>query len=82
MPLCQVVHGMSVAAARSLVLAEAAKRYGPLIPRPVSTAETGWQKRLLMQRYGNGTWHRTGRVPTERTEEAEWTTKPVASSTA
>ena len=55
MPLCQVVHGMSVATARSLVLAEAAKRYGPLIPRRVSTAERDWQKRLLTQRYGNGT---------------------------
>jgi len=81
LPLCQMAHGMSVATARSLVLAEAAKRYGPLIPRPVSAAEMGWQKRLLMQRYGNGTWHRTGRAPMERTEEAEWTTKPVASCT-
>lgn len=70
LPLCQVVHGMSVATARSLVLAEAAKRYGPLIPRPVSTAERGWQKRLLTQRYGNGTWHRMGRASVERTEEA------------
>ena len=81
LPLCQVVHGMSVATARSLVLAEAAKRYGPLIPRPVSAAERGWQERLLTQRYGNGTWHRTGRAPAERTQEAEWTTRPVASCT-
>lgn len=81
LPLCKVVHGMSVATARSLVLAEAAKRYGPLIPRPVSAAERGWQERLLMQRYRNGTWHRTGRAPTERTQEAEWTTRPVANCT-
>jgi lipoate---protein ligase len=82
LPLCQMVRGMSVPTARGLVLVEAAERYGPLIPRPVSTAERGWQERLLMQRYGNGTWHRTGQTPVERTEEAEWTTKPVASSTA
>ena len=81
MPLCQVVHGMSVATARSLVLAEAAKRYGPLVPRPVSTAERDWQKRLLTQRYRNGTWHMTGRAPAERNEEAEWTTRPVGNCT-
>jgi lipoate---protein ligase len=82
LPLCQVVRGVSVATVRGLVLVEAAKRYGPLMPRPVSTAESGWQERLMTQRYGNGTWHRTGQVPVERTEEAEWTTKPVESSTA
>lgn len=81
LPLCEMVHGMCVATARSLVLAEAAKRYGPLTPRPVSAAEMGWQERLLMRRYGSGTWHRTARAPVEKTEEAEWTTRPVASCT-
>ncbi len=81
LPLCRLAHGMSVAAARNLVLAEAVKRYGPLTSRPVSAAELAWQRRLLTQRYGNGTWHRTGRAPVERTEEAEWTTRPVASCT-
>jgi lipoate---protein ligase len=82
LPLCQMAPGMSVATARSVVLAEAARRYGALLPRPVSAAELDWQKLLLAQRYGNGTWHMTGRAPVERTEEAEWTTKPVASCTA
>jgi lipoate---protein ligase len=82
LPLCHVVHGMSVACARRLVVAEAMRDRGPLIPRPVSTAERDWQKRLLTQRYGNGTWHKTGHTPAERTEEAEWTTRLVASSTA
>jgi lipoate-protein ligase A len=81
LPLCQLAPGMSVATARSLVLAEAVKRYGPLTPRPVSAAEMAWQKQLLTQRYGNGTWHRTGRALVEGTEEAEWTTRPVASCT-
>jgi len=65
LPLCEMVRGMCVATARGLVLAEAAKCYGPLTPRPVSTAEMGWQERLLTQRYASGTWHRTGRAPAE-----------------
>ena len=81
LPLCEMVHGLCVATARSLVLAEAAKRYGPLAPRPVTVAEMGWQRRLLALRYGSGTWHATGRAPVERTKEAEWTTRPVASCT-
>lgn len=63
---------LSVAAARRAVLAEAARRYGPLSPRPPSTGEAAWQQRLLAQRYRNDSWHRTG-----RTEEAQWTTRPA-----
>ncbi len=70
-PLCQLVRGISVPAACGLVLAEATKRYGPLISRPVSTTEKHWQERLLTERYTDGTWHRTGRAPAERTEEAQ-----------
>ena len=65
LPLCEMVRGMCVATARGLVLAEAARRYGPLTPRPVSAAEMSWQERLLTQRYVSGTWHRTGRAPAE-----------------
>ena len=82
LPLREMVPGICVATARSLVLAEAAKRYGPLNPRPATVAEMGWQRRLLALRYGSDAWHMTGRAPVERTEEAEWTTKPVASCTA
>jgi lipoate---protein ligase len=81
LPLCEMVPGMCVATARGLVLVEAAKRYGPLTPRPLSTAEMGWQERLLTQRYANDIWHTTGRAPVERTEEAEWTTRPVGNCT-
>jgi lipoate-protein ligase A len=70
LPLCHMAHGMSVATARSLVLAEAAERYGPLIPRPISATEMGWQRQLMELRYGSGTWHTTGRAPVERTKEA------------
>jgi lipoate-protein ligase A len=68
---------------RSLVLAQAAERYGPLVPRAASAAEICWQERLMAQRYGNGTWHATGRAPVQRTqtEEAQWTTKPALSCT-
>jgi len=82
LPLREMVPGMCVATARSLVLAEATKRYGLLTSRPATVAEMGWQRRLLALRYGSGTWHTTGRAPVERAEEAEWTTKPVASCTA
>lgn len=81
LPLCEMAHGVCVAAARSLLLAEAAKRYGPLTPRPATVAEMSWQRRLLALRYGSGAWHTTGRAPMERTEEAQWTTKPVANCT-
>jgi len=81
MPLCEMSHGICVATGRGLVLAEAAKRYGPLTPRPATVAEMGWQRRLMERRYGSGTWHRTGRVPVQRAEEAQWTTRPVASYT-
>lgn len=82
LPLCEIVPGLCVAAGRSLVLAEAARRYGPLTPRAASAAELAWQGRLLARRYTSGAWHTTGRAPADRTEEAEWTTRPVASSTA
>jgi lipoate-protein ligase A len=78
---CEMAHGVCVAAARSLVLAEAAKRYGPLTPRPATVAEMGWQRRLLALRYGSGAWHTMGRAPVERTEEGQWMTKPVANCT-
>ena len=81
LPLCKMSHGISVATARGLVLVEAAKRYGPLTPRPATAAEMGWQRRLMELRYGSGTWHATGRAPVERTREAQWTTRPVASCT-
>jgi lipoate-protein ligase A len=76
LPLCEMARGVSVPAARSLVLAEAAKRYGPLTPRPVRAAEICWQERLIAQRYGSGTWHMTGRAPVERSKDPQWTTKP------
>jgi hypothetical protein len=85
LPLCELVPGVSVPAARGLVLTEAAERYGPLTFRHATAAETCWQERLLAQRYRDGAWHTTGRAPrehTERTEEAQWTTKPGLTCTA
>lgn len=81
LPLREMARGVSVPAARSLVLAEAVQRYGPLVPRAVSAAEIYWQERLMTQRYGSGTWHASGRAPTERTEEARWTTRPALTCT-
>jgi lipoate-protein ligase A len=81
LPLRELVPGMSVESARSAVLAAAVQRYGPLVPRPAAAAEICWQRRLMAQRYGSGTWHATGRAPGERTEEAQWTTKPALSCT-
>jgi len=81
LPLCEMARGICVPTARSLVLAEAVKRYGPLTPRPVRAAEICWQERLIAQRYGSGTWHTTGRAPIERTKEPQWTTKPALSCT-
>jgi lipoate-protein ligase A len=83
LPLREMARGMSVPAARSLVLTQAAERYGPLVPRATRAAEICWQERLMAQRYGNGTWHTTGRAPVQKTEtkEAQWTTKPALSCT-
>jgi lipoate---protein ligase len=81
LPLCELVPGMSVVNARRLVLAAAARRYGPLVPRDASAAEICWRERLMAQRYASGTWHATGRAPGEKTEEAQWTTKPAVSCT-
>ena len=81
LPLSDLVSGMSVPAARSLVLAEAADRYGQLTPRPVTAAEACWQRRLMAQRYASSAWHTTGRAPTMRTEETQWTTKPALTCT-
>jgi lipoate---protein ligase len=66
----------SVAQARGAVLAEAARTYGPLSPRPPDDGEFRWRQRLLAMRYRNDSWHRTG-----RTEEAQWTTRPVLTCT-
>ncbi len=62
LPLCEMARGVSVPAARDLVLAEAAERYGSLAPRPAASAEICWQQRLVAQRYRNDAWHMTGRA--------------------
>jgi len=67
---------IGVAAARGAVLAEAARRYGPLRRRPPDAAENRWQQRLLAERYRIDSWHLTG-----RTKEAQWTTRPVLTCT-
>ncbi len=67
---------LSLDQARGAVLAEAAARYGPLSRRPLNDGELGWQQRLLAARYRNDSWHRYG-----RTEEAQWTTRPVSTCT-
>jgi lipoate-protein ligase A len=82
LPLCELVPGVSVPAARDLVLTEAAERYGPLVPRTASAAEICCQERLLAQRYREGAWHTTGRTPKKSPEEAQWTTKPGLTCTA
>jgi lipoate-protein ligase A len=68
--------GLSVAAARGAVLAEVARSYGPLRRRPPSDTENRWRERLLAERYRIDSWHMTG-----RTEEAQWTTRPVLTCT-
>ena len=68
--------GIDAAGARAAVLAEAARRHGPLRRRPPRAAENRWQERLLAERYRIDSWHLTG-----RTEEAQWTTKPVLTCT-
>ena len=67
---------IGVAGARDAVLAEAARRHGPLRRRPPRAAETRWQERLLAERYRIDSWHLTG-----RTKEAQWTTRPVLTCT-
>jgi lipoate-protein ligase A len=67
---------LGVAEARGAVLAEAAWTYGPLSRRPPNDGELGWQRRLLAERYRIDSWHQTG-----RTEEAQWTTRPVLTCT-
>ncbi len=75
--LCELGCDLGVADVRGAVLAEAAARYGPLARRRPSDSELGWQQRLLAERYRISSWHQTG-----RTEEAQWTTKPVLTCTA
>ena len=65
-----------MAAARGAVLAEAARSYGPLRRQPPSDTENRWRERLLAGRYRIDSWHMTG-----RTEEAQWTERPVLSCT-
>jgi len=67
---------IGVGGARAAVLAEAARRYGPLRQRPPSEDENRWQQRLLAERYRIDSWHLTG-----RTKEAQWTTRPVLTCT-
>jgi lipoate---protein ligase len=67
---------IGAAAARGAMLAEAARRYGPLRRRPPDAAENRWQQRLLAERYRIDSWHLTG-----RTKEAQWTTRPVLTCT-
>jgi lipoate-protein ligase A len=67
---------LGVAEARGAVLTEAARRYGPLSRRRPHDGELGWQRRLLAERYRIDSWHQTG-----RTEEAQWTTRPVLTCT-
>ena len=67
---------IGVAAARGVVLAEAARRHGPLRRRAPGAAERSWRQRLLAERYRLDSWHLTG-----RTEEAQWTTRPALTCT-
>jgi lipoate-protein ligase A len=83
-PLSDLAGGFTVPAAREAVLAAAARRYGPLAPRPLRAAERQWQQRLLAERYRDGEWHRAGRLRPAggmKEEEAQWTTRPAASCT-
>jgi len=68
--------GIGVAGARAAVTAEAARRHGLLRRRAPGAAEKRWRQRLLAERYRIDSWHLTG-----RTEEAQWTTKPVLTCT-
>jgi lipoate-protein ligase A len=81
-PLCALARGLSVPVVRDAVLAAAARRCGPLSPRPPRAAETCWQQRLLAQRYRSDAWHLAGRRgPAGELEEGQWTTRPAASCT-
>jgi len=68
--------GIGVAGARAAVTAEAARRHGPLRRRAPGAAEERWRQRLLAERYRIDSWHLTG-----RTEEAQWTERPVLTCT-
>jgi lipoate-protein ligase A len=68
--------GIDVAAAGAAVTAEAARRHGPLRRRAPGAAEERWRQRLLAERYRIDSWHLTG-----RTEEAQWTVRPVLTCT-
>src|SRR5215472_4063800 len=68
--------GIGPAGARAAVLAEAARRHGPLHRRAPRAAEKRWRQRLLAERYRIDSWHLTG-----RTEEAQWTQRPVLTCT-
>ena len=68
--------GIGLAGVRAAVLAEAARRHGPLRRRAPGAAEKRWRQRLLAERYRIDSWHLTG-----RTEEAQWTQRPVLTST-
>lgn len=81
-PLSELARGLTVPAARDAVLAAVAQRHGPLAPRPPRPAETGWQRRLLAERYRDRTWHLAGhRGPADGIKEGQWTTRPAASCT-
>ncbi len=60
LPLCAHNPALDITACRQAVLAEAASRYGRLLPRPLRPAERRWQARLLAERYRRDSWHRTG----------------------
>jgi lipoate---protein ligase len=67
---------IDVAAAGAAVTAEATRRHGPLRRRAPGAAEERWRQRLLAERYRIDSWHLTG-----RTEEAQWTARPVLTCT-
>jgi lipoate-protein ligase A len=68
--------GIDIAGAGAAVTAEAARRHGRLHRRAPGAAEEGWRRRLLAERYRIDSWHLTG-----RTEEAQWTVRPVLTCT-
>jgi lipoate-protein ligase A len=74
--LRELGRGIGVAGARAAVIAAAARRHGALRRRAPGAAEQRWRQRLLAERYRIDSWHLTG-----RTEEAQWTTRPVLTCT-
>jgi lipoate-protein ligase A len=80
-PLADLADGIGVPAACARLLAEAALRYGGLLPRPARDAELRWQERLLAQRYRTDSWHLAGGQPARALREAQWTTRHAASFT-